>query len=188
MSGVSVQNVPNSLVSLVSAHRSGFRPEYLPFPDWGGAPPLGWLAPFAPSPFQSEGRTFFSAEHLFMYEKAIAFDDALTARAILSVRTALQAQFLGRSVRGFDENRWQVLRESAMDTANFAKFGALSELRQYLLETHPKVLVLASPLDVTWGAGLDLADPMLNAPPRLPGLNLVGFSLMRVRERLRSEP
>ncbi len=181
---MTTEPTPCDLQALVAAYRAGERPEYLAFPDWGGAPPLGWLAPFAPTPFEHAGNVFISAEHLLMHEKAVTFDDAVTARAILRARTAMQAQSLGRRVCNFNEVRWATLRERAMDTANLAKFQALSEPRAYLLGTYPNVLVLASAIDITWGAGLDLADPMLTAPARWPGLNIVGFSLMRVRERL----
>jgi predicted NAD-dependent protein-ADP-ribosyltransferase YbiA (DUF1768 family) len=51
---------------------------------------------------------------------------------------------------------------------------------------HRTVRVQASALDTVWGSGLDLDDPFLPRPAEWPGRNLVGFSLMKVREDLAS--
>lgn len=177
---------PTSRAQLVVAAQSGFQARYLVFPDWGGEPPEGWLAPFAPTPFQAQGVSFMSAEHWMMHAKARLFGDEDIAEKILRARTPMQAQELGRRAQGFSESVWKEQRETVMFNANLAKFSTLAPLRDYLLSSWPKILVLASPNDVIWGSGLDLADPMLCSPSRWPGQNLGGFSLMRVCEHLRS--
>jgi ribA/ribD-fused uncharacterized protein len=169
----------------VAAVQSGFQAAYQVFPDWGGAPPEGWLAPFAPTPFRDHCVSYMSAEHWMMHAKAKLFGDEDIAEKILRARTPMQAQELGRRAQGFSESVWIVQRETVMFNANLAKFSTLAALRDYLLLSWPKILVLASPNDIVWGSGLDLADPMLSSPSRWPGLNLGGFSLMRVCEHLR---
>lgn len=171
---------------LIDAIGSGFEADYLMFPDWGGQPPVGWLAPFCPTPFENQGVIFHSAEHWFMYGKALLFSDVETASRILRQRLPMQAQQLGRNVRNFNEAIWEHEREQIMFGANLAKFTALPELRSYLLSTWPKILVQASAMDDTWGSGLDLGDPLVRRPATWPGKNLGGFSLMQVRERLRA--
>jgi len=176
---------PTSRVELIAAVQEGFQAQYQVFPDWGGAPPEGWLAPFAPTPFKDQGVTFMSAEHWMMHAKARLFGDGDIAEKILRARTPMQAQALGRRARGFSESVWKEHREAVMFNANLAKFSTIVSLRDYLVLSWPKILVLASPNDIVWGSGLDLADPMLGSPRRWPGLNLGGFSLMRVCQHLR---
>jgi len=166
--------------------RSGARPTFLMFPDWGGAPPVGWLAPWTPTPFVTCAGRFGSAEHHFMHGKALLFGDESIAERILRASLPGQARELGRRVQGFQEDVWISARKRLMDDANLAKFRALPALGIYLRSTWPIVLVQASALDTVWGSGLDLEDPFLQSPGHWPGQNLVGFSLMKVREELRT--
>jgi len=176
-----VDPFPLSRAALAAAVACGARPSFLCFPDWGGEAPLGWLAPWTPTPFVTDAGSFGSAEHHLMHGKAVLFGDGETAARILRATSPAQARELGRRVRGFREATWIAERVRIIDSANRAKFQALPELRAYLLSTWPKVLVQSSALDVVWGSGLDLDDHCLPKPKEWPGENLVGFSLMRVR-------
>lgn len=178
--------MPLNVEALAQAVRSGAQPDYLCFPDWGGAPPLGWLAPWSPTPFETAAGVFGSGEHHFMRGKALLFGDKEVATKIVRAKSAGQARELGRRVSGFREDLWIRERGRVMDNANRAKFSALPELAAYLLSTWPAVLVQTGALDHVWSAGLDLGDTFLSRPDRWPGQNLVGFSLMRVREELRA--
>jgi hypothetical protein len=177
---------PVDLEALADAVRRGDRPRYLCFPDWGGMPPAGWLAPWTPTPFATPVGRFGSGEHHFMHGKALLFGDQAVADKILRATSAGQARELGRRVKGFDQGVWSAQGSRLMDEANRAKFSALPELRTYLVETWPAVLVQTGALDLVWSSGLDLGDPFLDRPDRWPGLNRVGFSLMKVREALRA--
>ena len=148
--------MPLTIETLARAVADGARPSLLCFPDWGGAPPAGWLAPWTPTPFETSGGRFGSAEQHFMRAKAMLFGDQAVADRIMRTATPGQARELGRRVRGFQEEVWI-----------------------------PALLVQASALDTVWGSGLDLDDPFLSRPGEWPGRNLVGFSLMKVREELR---
>jgi ribA/ribD-fused uncharacterized protein len=179
-------NMPCDREALSWAVRAGARPTTLSFPDWGGAPPLGWLAPWTPTPFETTAGRFGSGEHHFMHGKALLFGDRTVASKILRSASAGQARELGRRINSFREDIWEAKRAHVMDEANRAKFMALPELADYLVSTWPAVLLQASALDRVWSAGLDLGDTFLSRPDHWPGLNLVGFSLMRLRERLRA--
>lgn len=174
--------MPLDVAVLAAAVRHGARPAYVAFPDWGGEAPLGWLAAWTPTPFETEAGRFPSGEHHLMVGKALLFGDQVTAERILRTRSPGQARELGRRVSGFREEVWVKERGRLMDEANRAKFAALPELAAYLRSTWPAVLVQASALDVVWGSGLDLADAFLAQPERWPGQNLAGFSLMRIRD------
>jgi ribA/ribD-fused uncharacterized protein len=179
--------MPLSLADLAQAVAAGAKPTYLAFPDWGGAPPSGVLAPWAPTPFETHAGYFGSAEHHFMHGKALLFGDQAVASRILRAVSAGQARELGRRVAGFREESWIAQRARVMDGANRAKFFALPRLADYLSSTWPAILVQAGALDTVWSSGLDMGDPFLPQPSRWPGQNLVGFSLMKVREALRTE-
>jgi ribA/ribD-fused uncharacterized protein len=177
--------MPLTVETLARAVADGARPSFLCFPDWGGALPAGCLAPWTPTPFETSAGRFGSAEQHFMHAKAMLFGDQAVADRIMRTATPGQARELGRRVGGFQEEEWIAKRVRLMEEANRAKFCALPELLAYLLSTWPALLVQASALDTVWGSGLDLDDPFLPRPGQWPGRNLVGFSLMKVREELR---
>jgi predicted NAD-dependent protein-ADP-ribosyltransferase YbiA (DUF1768 family) len=72
------------------------------------------------------------------------------------------AKALGRTVRSFDDKRWE----------------------QHRFNIVGKVLVEASPVDRVWGIGLAADDPRAERPTEWQGLNLLGFALMRARTML----
>src|SRR5690606_17756368 len=137
-----------------------------------------------PAPFVLDGRTFATAEHYMMWRKALLFDDRDSAERILAAGHPKQAKDLGRGVRGFDQRRWEAQRCEIVRTGNAAKFAQHPDLEAFLLGTGNRVLVEASPVDVVWGIGLAADDPRADDPQRWKGLNLLGFALGEVRERL----
>jgi ribA/ribD-fused uncharacterized protein len=80
-----------------------------------------------------------------------------------------------------------VCRFEVVVAGNMAKFGQHAGLRQFLLGTGDRVLVEASPRDTIWGIGLAAGDERAAGPDRWRGLNLLGFALMEVRQRLHAE-
>lgn len=174
---------------LLSAIRSGAQPKYLAF--WGHQPPpgggagKGCLSQWWPSAFTVDGATYASAEHFMMAAKALLFGDAETAERIRAAAHPRRAKDLGRQVRGFDEQRWAERRFGLVVTGNLAKFGQHADLRDFLVGTGSQVLVEASPRDKIWGIGLAADHEHSTSPEHWPGLNLLGFALMEVREQLR---
>jgi ribA/ribD-fused uncharacterized protein len=131
------------------------------------------------------GVTYPTAEHFMMAGKALAFGDHATWPRIVDAPTAPQAKALGRQVAGCDDAEWERLRFDVVVAANRAKFSQHAALRNFLLATDQKVLVEASPLDAVWGIGLAADDARARCPNEWPGLNLLGFALMVVRDSLR---
>jgi len=66
-----------------------------------------------------------------------------------------------------------------------AKFSQHADLKEFLLNTGDRVIVEASPYDRIWGIGMATTDANAENPARWKGLNLLGFALMEVRERLK---
>ena len=137
-----------------------------------------------PAPFEADGQMYPTAEHWMMAEKARLFGDDATLKLILASRHPRQAKQLGRQVRGFDEGEWQRRRYEIVVEGNIRKFGQNEMLGKFLAATGRRVLVEASPVDRIWGIGLAADDNQARNPTLWKGLNLLGFALMEVRERL----
>jgi hypothetical protein len=119
--------------------------------------------------------------------KARLFNDASCAAQISSASTPNDAKALGRKVKGYSERVWFNHRTESVFAGNLAKFSQNPGLRAFLLATENQILVEASPIDAIWGIGLAAVDPKAKNPLEWPGLNLLGFALGAVRERLKSQ-
>jgi ribA/ribD-fused uncharacterized protein len=175
--------------ALKRAIGSGWKPEFLFF--WGQTAKdqrIGKhvLSQWWPATFSVDGRTYATAEHYMMAQKAELFGDQETLAAILSSSSPSQAKNLGRRVRGFDEEHWIAHRFETAVRGNLAKFGQSPELEDWLLATGDAVLVEASPVDRIWGIGLAADDARAGDPHSWQGLNLLGFALMKARHSLKS--
>jgi ribA/ribD-fused uncharacterized protein len=139
------------------------------------------------SPFHIDGVTYKTAEHYMMAEKARLFGDLAIADRILQSSHPKEAKDLGRQAQGFDDALWQNHRSEIVIAGNYAKFTQNTALREFLLNTGDRILVEASPVDRIWGIGLAADHPDASQPEKWPGLNLLGFALMHVRDRMRQE-
>ena len=133
---------------------------------------------------QYECEEFLTAEHYMMVQKTRAFGDTSIARHILDAATPEDAKALGREVRGFNEKVWAAIRYDVVVAANFEKFRQHTDLGAYLRSTEGQILVEANPADRIWGIGLAANDIRAPKPAEWRGLNLLGFALMDVRDRL----
>jgi hypothetical protein len=98
-----------------------------------------------------------------------------------------QCKALGQRVRGFDEKVWRDHRVPIVVAGNVAKFSQNEQLRTYLCQSGGRILVEASPYDRIWGIGLTADDPRAENGALWRGENLLGFSLMEVRDLLAAE-
>ena len=183
--------VINSRESLVSEIQAGTTVKYLHF--WGHRPgPAGrvgasCLSQWWPSPFVVDGVTYATAEHWMMAGKARLFEDTEAEERVLAAGHPSLAKKAGRLVRGFDEAVWERERFGIVVEGNVHKFAAHEDLRTFLLGTGNRVLVEASPVDRVWGIGLAATDEAAADPQRWKGPNLLGFALMKARQRLRAD-
>jgi ribA/ribD-fused uncharacterized protein len=120
-----------------------------------------------------------------MAEKARLFGDEACRAQIIDTASPADVKALGREVHGFDEERWVENRFEIAVRGNIAKFSQNPELRDWLVGTAPMVLVEASPVDTIWGIGLAADDKRASDPVKWRGLNLLGFALMKARDRLK---
>ena len=87
----------------------------------------------------------------------------------------------------FDEKIWNEKRFDIVVQGSIAKFSQNPALKDFLLNTGGRILVEASPVDKIWGIGMAQDDDHIDNPLKWQGLNLLGFSLMVVRDRLLME-
>jgi ribA/ribD-fused uncharacterized protein len=147
------------------------------------------LSPWWPSPFELGGERFAPAEHHLMVAKARLFGDDAIAAHILGSTAPEEAHSLGREVRGFETATWASIRYDVAVAGNLAKFTQHIDLGFFLTrQTTDHVLAEANPNDRIWGIGLAANDMRAKRPVEWPGLNLLGFALMDVREQLRNNP
>jgi ribA/ribD-fused uncharacterized protein len=173
---------------LLRAVRSGFRPKYLFF--WGHKPlPSGEIgkscfSQWWPASFTVNGVSYPTAEHFMMAEKARLFGDEDARANILKAGSPKAAKQLGRQVKHFDEQVWAEARFQLVVEGNLAKFGQNRDVGKFLSGTSDTVLVEASPVDRIWGIGLAADNEQAMNPEQWRGLNLLGFALMEVRQKL----
>lgn len=135
-------------------------------------------------PFEVEGEVFKTAEHWMMAGKARLFNDEVVREQIMvSIKPAV-AKELGRQVTGFNPIIWDREKFNLVKQGNFYKFTQHQTLREYLKSTGELIIVEASPVDIIWGIGLSKNDPGIENPYLWKGENLLGFSLMEVRDML----
>lgn len=181
---------PKDRSELISLVQTGAPLDYVFF--WGhrkpedGSVTKSCFSQWYEAAFRINDELFRTAEHYMMVRKARLFSDEATAKRILAAATPSEAKSLGRKVQGFSDEVWLAHREEIVFTGNLEKFSQHSSLGQFLLATGDSILVEASPTDSIWGIGLAQDTALARDPSSWPGLNLLGFALMKVRVRLRS--
>ncbi|MCB1592221.1 MAG: NADAR family protein [Alphaproteobacteria bacterium] len=145
------------------------------------------LSQWYPSSFCIEGRTYLTAEHFMMAEKAKIFGDIEKMQEILSADNPGKAKALGREITGFSQEKWDKHKLGIVIRGNIEKFSQNISLGEFLLKTGDRILVESSPRDRIWGCGLAENDQHIENPEHWPGENLLGFALMEVRRKLRKQ-
>lgn len=145
----------------------------------------GYLSNWYLSEFEVDGIVFASMEQYMMYKKAICFKDIEIAKQILQSGDAAQIKELGRSIPGYHDNIWNGIRQIIVYEGLIAKFSQNNLLKKQLLVTQDKILAECAVKDRIWGIGLSMNDPKRLHMEQWRGQNLLGYSLMMVRDRLK---
>lgn len=141
------------------------------------------LSNFYPCEFVFNGKMFHFSEQCFMYQKAILFNDFDVANQILNETDVRKIKVLGRKVKNFNNELWDIHKENFMYNACYAKFSQNDRLKDFLLGTGNCEIVEASPVDNIWGIGFSSDKAMENIDKW--GQNLLGKCLMKVRTILK---
>lgn len=146
--------------------------------------PYGYLSNWYLSDLTVDGQRFSSMEQYMMTQKAQLFGDSKTAAKILATDNVSKIKALGRAVQPYDDLVWNGLRQLIVYDGLLAKFAQNEELKEKLLATGDALLVECAVQDKIWGIGLSMKDDRRFDPKQWQGQNLLGFALMRVREKL----
>lgn len=129
---------------------------------------------------------FTNSEQIFMFLKAVFFNDMETAEKIVKFgKEPRIAKDLGREVQNYNEEEWSKVREEKMYNAIMLKFTSDQKLKQQLLDTGDKILVEGTPFDPIWGVMIKWDDDRILDEKNWKGQNLLGKVLMRIREDLK---
>jgi len=137
--------------------------------------------------FEYGNNIFPTAEHWMMSEKAKLFGDIEIFEKILRCNSPKEAKSLGRQVKKFDYEEWTKHKMRIVKNGNYLKFKQHNDLLNYLVSTKNKILVEASPYDKIWGIGMKSGDRGVENPKNWKGLNLLGYALMEVRDKLKNK-
>ncbi len=130
---------------------------------------------------------FSSMEQYMMYQKAVLFQDTDTAEEILKTSNVGKIKGLGRSVKNYVDAVWNGMRQTVVYEGLLEKFQQNEELKQKLLATKNHMLAECAVQDKIWGIGLSMKDERRFDLNEWQGQNLLGFALMRVREKLNDD-
>jgi len=149
---------------------------------WGGT-----YSQWFPSKFTIDGVEYCTAEQYMMAKKALLFNDNDAYEKIMATKDSRKQKAIGRTVKGFDVNKWSEVSRDYVYQANYAKFTQNPVMLKELLATDGKTLVEASPEDTIWGIGLDKNDPRAWNKSTWLGSNWLGETITKVREDLIDE-
>lgn len=145
----------------------------------------GYLSNWYLSEFVVDGIKFSSMEQYMMYTKAMVFDDKDIARKVLLTTNAAEIKALGRQVSNYNDSVWNGMRQILIYKGLYEKFAQNEELKNQLLATGDDYLAECAVNDKIWGIGLSMSDPNRLNVASWNGQNLLGYSLMIVRNDLR---
>ena len=132
--------------------------------------------------------TYNCAEQYMMAQKALIFKDQETFAKIISTLSPAQQKDLGRQVKNFDVDKWNLVARDIVYNGNYLKFSQNKRLLEKLADTkpmrptHDSILVEASPTDLIWGVGLAETDPLIFDRKNWRGTNWLGEVLTTLRD------
>lgn len=144
----------------------------------------GYLSNWYPCTFTVNNITYNCSEQYMMYQKAILFEDEEIANKILNTSAPKKQKELGRKVKNYNSKIWDGLCQIIVYEGCLAKFEQNEDIKEKLLSTKDAILVEAAGNDAIWGIGMRIQDPNKTDIKAWKGKNLLGFALMKVREKL----
>lgn len=136
--------------------------------------------------FTVDGVLFDHMEQYLMYCKALYFADLQVAKLVLREPDPVVCKRLGRSVRPFNAEKWDIAVWNIALKGMHAKYTQNKDYLALLLESAGRELVEASPYDYVWGIGIDINDPRIHDRSQW-GNNKQGKLTMKTREALIAE-
>lgn len=136
------------------------------------------------SDFEVDGIRYSSMEQYMMYQKARYFNDEHMMEEILKTDNPKEIKALGRKVSNFNNVYWNGIRQVVVFKGLLSKFSQNELLKEKLKSTGDSILAECSVNDKIWGIGFSMEDDERLDISKWKGQNLLGFSLMIVREQI----
>jgi ribA/ribD-fused uncharacterized protein len=125
-----------------------------------------------------------SSEKAIMLSKAILMNDEEIFNIILNTDDPAKCKLLGRQVKNFNQELWDSNIYNIAYNVLYQKFSSSEYLKLLLINTNDNLIVEATEKDNIWGIGLNYNDPKVEDPNEWLGKNILGYSLMNVRNTL----
>lgn len=136
--------------------------------------------------FTHKQNTFNCIEQAFQFSKCIAEGHQSTADQIMLSDQPSEMRSLGHKVKITD--KWPAEKDAVMYSLLKAKFTQHKDLKASLLNTGTKQIVEANATDMYWASGLPFINNKNLTEKKLPGGNILGIQLMRLRDELKMAP
>eukprot|EP01062_Namystynia_karyoxenos_P010405 TRINITY_DN13685_c1_g1_i3.p1 TRINITY_DN13685_c1_g1~~TRINITY_DN13685_c1_g1_i3.p1 ORF type:complete len:264 (+),score=46.63 TRINITY_DN13685_c1_g1_i3:75-794(+) len=124
------------------------------------------------------------SEQGIMLCKARLMGDSAGAAAVMRAGTPFAVKKAGRSVKPWDQSKWDAAVCTIAREVVTQKFRAHPVLARELLGTEDALICEATRRDRVWGVGLDVGDRDTKDPQKWKGKNVLGWALMAAREEL----
>lgn len=134
--------------------------------------------------FKVDGIIYCCCEQFMMSQKSLLMGDIDSHYNIMKSRSPAEHQRFGREVKYFNNDLWDKNKINIVHKGNYHRFTQSDECLKLLLDTFPKLLVEASPIDRVYGVGLSANDPLINDSKNWKGVNLLGQILTLVRTEI----
>lgn len=128
------------------------------------------------------GIKFNCSEQFMMWSKATIFGDKEQAKKILSEKDPRKQKELGRGVKNYKQEIWDMVKYNVVSNATMLKFTQNPKLLAELLLTGDRILVEASPKDTIWGIGMGENDFGVDDKNNWKGENLLGYACTETRD------
>eukprot|EP01084_Bolivina_argentea_P140749 247386_1 len=151
-----------------------------------------FLSPRYLSSFVANDVKYFSLEQFMMAQKAKIMGDDESFKKILNVSGdndgSVTCKILGRGIKPWDENKWNINKEDVCFHGNYNKFAQNNELKIKLLSYDTKkVFVDGWKGNKIWGVGIDIDDKTIEDKKNWKGQNLLGIVITKVRDQILKE-
>ena len=117
-------------------------------------------------------------------QRRVHFAEHEVADSIYAMDDPKDQKFRAKKLANFNATSWDDQSEDILMNALRSKFSQNEELKKFLLATGTTTIGEASAHDTKYGIGLSLRNPNAMNTDRWRGENLLGVSLMKVRDEL----
>lgn len=158
--------------------------QYHTFSQYEHSEFTGKIPEFIVTDFPDKEYKFTCCEQWMMFNKAVLFGDTATANMILKIGNPARIRRMGRTVKNFNQKKWDEFKVRIVERGTYLKFLQNPDMLEHLINT-PGIIAEAAPWDNVWGIGMSAWNSDSGDMSKWKGENLLGFTLTKVRDRLK---